>query len=220
MSDAPRQMEAASYLSQHHYRVLDLSEATDLHYYMYLRAAPRPWLDIGCSVGNLLSIDPDGSFGIDVDPLAVDVCIGRGLKAVYGDADQPLPFADASFGTLHCRHVIEHVWEPLRLMREMRRVTRAGGLLILSTPDFRYAYRTFYDDHTHLRPMTRESLRRLALDSGFDVIRTRHEVSRMGLRQMVRNRRISAATGQKLYTLAYRLGVRQRKTLVMLATAR
>jgi SAM-dependent methyltransferase len=204
----------SSYLSRYHYRVVDLTAASDLHYYLYLRTSPRPLLDVGCNVGNLLSIDPAQSVGIDVDPHAIEICHQRGLDAHCADLNEPMPFADATVGTVHCRHVIEHVREPIALMRDMHRVLVPGGLLLLETPDFRNAYRTFFDDHTHLRPLTTESARRLALETGFTDIRIRHQVIRIGLRQIVRRGYIPAAAAQ-LYGAAYRVGLRQRKTLLM-----
>ena len=219
MSDVPAQGRVSGYLSAHHYQVVDMTAAGDLHYFMYLADGPKPLLDVGCNVGNLLSIDPSRSVGVDVDPHAIEVCHDRGLEASVADLDEGLPFGDVAFGTVHCRHVIEHVREPLALMREMRRVLRPEGLLVLLTPDFRHAYRTFYDDHTHIRPLTAESLRRLMLDSGFRPEILRHEVSRVGIRQLVRGGRISPARGRLLYDAAYRLGVRQRKTLLVVARA-
>ncbi|HEY2326526.1 MAG TPA: class I SAM-dependent methyltransferase [Gaiellaceae bacterium] len=213
------QSEVASYLTEHHYGVQDLTERSDLHYFLYLRDSARPLLDVGCNVGNLLSIDTEHSVGVDVDPKAIEICRQRGFTAEVVDLNGPLPFADGTFGTVHCRHVIEHVWEPMQLMREIRRVLRPGGRLVLLTPDFRYAFRTFYDDHTHLRPLTEESLRRLALDSGFADFMIQHEVSRVGLRQLVRRGTVSPALGARLYHLAYRLGIRQRKTMLLVGTA-
>jgi SAM-dependent methyltransferase len=211
--------EVASYLTEHHYGVSDLSERSDLHYFLYLRDAERPLLDVGCSVGNLLSIDPEHSVGVEIDPRAVEICRERGFAAEVVDLNEPLPFEPGTFGTVHCRHVIEHVWQPLHLMREMRRVLRKGGRLVLLTPDFRYAFRTFYDDHTHLRPLTQESLRRLALDAGFASFSIQHEVSRIGLRQLVRRGTVSPSLGARLYHLAYQAGIRQRKTMLFVGTA-
>jgi SAM-dependent methyltransferase len=210
----------ASYLTDWHYKPADLTVTSDLHYFLYLRGSERPLLDVGCSVGNLLSIDPANSVGIEIDPKAVEICAQRDLSVRLVDLNEPLPFDDASFGTVHCRHVIEHVWEPLRLMREMERVLRPGGKLVLMTPDFRHAFRTFYDDHTHLRPLTRESLTRMALDAGFSEFTIQHEVSRIGLRQFVRRGKLSPAAGARLYRLAYLAGIRQRKTMLFVGHAR
>ncbi|HZL91272.1 MAG TPA: methyltransferase domain-containing protein [Pirellulaceae bacterium] len=48
------------------------------------------------------------------------------VSYVQGDAHQ-LPFADGSFDLVYCRYLLEHVTDPERVLREMRRVTRAGG---------------------------------------------------------------------------------------------
>jgi len=45
-----------------------------------------------------------------------------------------LPFPAASFDTVLCNEVLEHVPEPGRLFAEAARVLREGGTLILSTP--------------------------------------------------------------------------------------
>ena len=54
----------------------------------------------------------------------------------------PLPFPDASFDTVICYEVVEHVADPGALTAEIRRVLRSGGTLGGSTPNHRlYAYR-------------------------------------------------------------------------------
>lgn len=45
-----------------------------------------------------------------------------------------LPFRDACFGNVLCTEVLEHTPEPLAALQEMWRVTKPGGLLLLTVP--------------------------------------------------------------------------------------
>ncbi len=51
------------------------------------------------------------------------------------DANQPLPFDDGTFDVVWCSEVIEHLHSPEAVLTELRRVTRSGGKLILTTPN-------------------------------------------------------------------------------------
>jgi SAM-dependent methyltransferase len=50
-------------------------------------------------------------------------------------SDYRLPFADASFDAILCFETVEHFSEPEQLVAELGRVTRPGGVLILTTPN-------------------------------------------------------------------------------------
>jgi len=51
------------------------------------------------------------------------------------NADERLPFADAEFDLVWCSEVIEHLRDPSFSLSELRRVTRPGGVLVLTTPN-------------------------------------------------------------------------------------
>jgi len=51
------------------------------------------------------------------------------------DANKALPFADNCFDLVWCSEVIEHLENPKRSLDEMRRVTKHGGRIILTTPN-------------------------------------------------------------------------------------
>ena len=48
---------------------------------------------------------------------------------------QKLPFTDGSFDFVSCNHVLEHVFETEKFLREIRRVTRSDGLVVVSVPN-------------------------------------------------------------------------------------
>lgn len=53
----------------------------------------------------------------------------------YVDMAQPLPFADAEFDVVLCLEGLEHLIDPVQLVRELARVARPGGTVIVSTPN-------------------------------------------------------------------------------------
>ncbi len=54
---------------------------------------------------------------------------------VYADMENPLPFENESFDCVLCIEGIEHVLSPTALYRELARVLKPGGLLVISTPN-------------------------------------------------------------------------------------
>ena len=71
--------------------------------------------------------------GVEPDPAEMHAGPASGGTATYVRASgMALPFADASVDICLSSNVAEHVPEPWRLAREMLRVTRPGGLAVLS----------------------------------------------------------------------------------------
>lgn len=53
----------------------------------------------------------------------------------YVDMARPLPFPDGDFDAVICLEGLEHLVNPVRLIGEFSRVTRAGGEIVVSTPN-------------------------------------------------------------------------------------
>ncbi len=56
-------------------------------------------------------------------------------RALRADMNRALPFRDGTFDRVLCLEGIEHTQNPFQLAREMHRVLRPGGLVMLSTPN-------------------------------------------------------------------------------------
>jgi len=53
---------------------------------------------------------------------------------VIGNVAKPLPFEDNYFNTVYLGEIIEHTWEPKKLLEEVHRVLKKGGVIIIDTP--------------------------------------------------------------------------------------
>ncbi len=99
-------------------------------------------LDVGSGTGAVteeIATRTEGHIiGVDLDPEMVAYAQAHGSKAEYrvGDAHD-LPFPDAWFDVTACHFVLMWCGEPLRAAREMVRVTRPGGaVLVCAEPDY------------------------------------------------------------------------------------
>lgn len=147
-------------------------------------ASPGPLLDIGCSMGYTLQAAKGlglAAVGVDISAYAVEVCRQQGFRAERGTLDQ-LPFADAQFGLVTMKHVLEHTPAPRLALREVRRVLVSGGGLFLAVPhgDYHKAARRplrskYYQPAVHGREhfiyYTPATLSRLLEAEGFRVAR-------------------------------------------------
>lgn len=119
-------------------------------------------LDVGCGRKPYRRLTPAESYtGLDLDTPT-----NRALATadVYY-AGGTLPFADASFDAVICSQVLEHVFEPEVFLREIGRVLRPGGRLVLTVP-------FVWDEHEQPRDYARYSsfgLRALLERTGYSV---------------------------------------------------
>lgn len=101
---------------------------------------------------------------------------GPGVEAVVMDLRQGLgTFGAGSFDVILASNLLEH-FEPdsaAALADEMHRVLNPGGRLILIQPNFKYAYRHYFDDYTHRAVFTDVSLPALLRSRGFAIAEVR-----------------------------------------------
>jgi SAM-dependent methyltransferase len=80
------------------------------------------------------------------------------------DLSEPLPFADASFDTILLSDVLEHLPEPEALWREMARVLRPGGTILVSVPFLYWLHETPHDFYRYTEFALRRFVERAGLE--------------------------------------------------------
>ncbi len=142
-------------------------------------------LDLGCGSGELLgrmcSLGWQAE-GLDFDSAAVEVARHKGLRVRMGSLHEQ-KFPDATFDAVVLSHVIEHLHQPLQLLKEVRRILKPGRRLVIATPNARsLGHRLlgsrwpFLDPPRHLQIFTPHALSTLAFAAGFDEVRVVTEV--------------------------------------------
>ena len=132
-------------------------------------------LDIGAGQGHcifpLKNSGYENIIAVDVDDRNKKLFEDNGVTFIQLDAESDsFPLPEDSFDVILLFHVIEHLKESSCLLSEVRRMLRNGGIFVLVTPDWRKQYKTFYRDHTHIRPYDKESIMRLLVCSRFDQV--------------------------------------------------
>jgi len=132
-------------------------------------------LDVGCGTGAILKQlgNPDKNVGIDLAPEAISFCQQRGLHNVRQGDICAIPFADASFDAVICSSVLYHQWvaDIEGAVREMHRVLRPNGVVLINVPAFPFLYSAHDEPVMTARRFRKTEIRELLLKQNFAIQR-------------------------------------------------
>ena len=96
-------------------------------------------LDVGCGIGTIsLELQKQGFevYGIDFSSVAIKKAKENGIKAIECDLDKEgIPFEDNYFDVVWAGDIVEHVFDPIFLLKEISRVVKPSGKVLLTTPN-------------------------------------------------------------------------------------
>jgi 2-polyprenyl-3-methyl-5-hydroxy-6-metoxy-1,4-benzoquinol methylase len=173
---------------------LDIAAAPDTShaYIVDMVGANKRVLDVGCDTGYLgetLKALGNRVWGVEVNPTTAAEAATKLERVVVGDLealDLAVEFGEGAFDVIVYGDVLEHLRDPLPVLRQARALLAPGGCVVISTPNvahgdirlallqgrFRYTPLGILDE-THTRFFTRESLIGFARDAGMALVELR-----------------------------------------------
>lgn len=99
-------------------------------------------LDVGCGDGAfavLVKNKYQEVYGVDISAEALQRAKGKGIEVFQINLNsEPLPFEPDYFDTVTCLDVVEHVFDPRVLIKEIYRVLKPGGEGFITFPNIRF----------------------------------------------------------------------------------
>jgi methionine biosynthesis protein MetW len=96
-------------------------------------------LDLGCGDGNVsqLYLQKGKVTGVDISETALKISQKRGIKTVNHNLNElPLPFRKESFDVIILTDVLEHLFDPYKMIIECKRIVKKNGKIIITVPNF------------------------------------------------------------------------------------
>ncbi len=134
---------------------------------------PLKILDVGCGTGALLSeLKRFGAVdGLDKSADAVAYCTVRGLTSVAVGAAERLPYQDEIFDVVVALDVLEHLPDDSMGSRELARVLKKGGIVIITVPAFQFLWGVTDVISHHYRRYRLKEIVRVVRDAGLAITR-------------------------------------------------
>ncbi len=162
-------------VEDHHWWYVGLRAMLDVHWRTYVLEDDPRVVDVGCGTGATLDALPDGAYsaGIDYSLDAVRFCRLRDVRCTAVASAEALPFPDRHFDAaiscdVLCQRSVRDKSVPLR---EIRRVLKPGGILLLNLPAYQWLHSSHDTRVCTDRRFTKTEVNQLLRDCSFEPLR-------------------------------------------------
>lgn len=147
-----------------------------------------PILDLGCHSGTFTNVvlskaKTQQIYGIDISPSAIKLATKRIPYGKFMVADAAkLPFKDSFFEAVYCLEMLEHVDDPIMVLKEVKRVLKKNGKLFILVPSDNKLFKlvwflwTMYYPHwrhAHVQSYNKGILEQVISQLGFKILKVK-----------------------------------------------
>jgi SAM-dependent methyltransferase len=131
-------------------------------------------LDVGAGYCEFINnINAKTKYALDLNPTTTSAA-AAGVNVVSQDISEPWQLADASVNVVFSSNFLEHLNskdDVLHCLREVRRVLKPDGTVILLGPNIRFCNTAYWDFFDHYIPLSDRSIVEALQLSGFECTR-------------------------------------------------
>jgi hypothetical protein len=130
-------------------------------------------LDLGAGYGNFINhVEAKRRIALDVWP-DFPRFLAPGVEAIVGPVTELGFLADSSVDFAFASNLFEHIPQEafVRVLAGLRQKLSVRGTINILQPNYRYAYREYFDDYTHVAVYSHISLTDFLTANGFEVIK-------------------------------------------------
>lgn len=75
---------------------------------------------------------------LDGSRVAVEQAQAHGVKGTIADVSKRLPYEDNQFDIVMLKDILEHIYNPMHLLKEAKRIVKESGYIVISLPNHFY----------------------------------------------------------------------------------
>ncbi len=129
-------------------------------------------VDLGAGYCDFINlVEAKKKYAVDTSP-ELSMYAQEGIEKINAVAWELSNIMSESVDVIHASNLFEHFTddELAKVMSEVKRVLKNGGKLILMQPNYRLAYKTYFDDATHKKVFSDAALESFLVAHGMNII--------------------------------------------------